>query len=145
MVEVALPIPESRLTRREALGSPAAVGAIGLAAAGLLHFHDPHGSGSYGFCLFLAITGRPCPGCGGLRAINDLTRFDLGAAISSNALAVALVGVLAVAYIRWIANRRRGGDRRMIVLGPRTGVAVMTLLVVFGIVRNTPWGSWLAP
>ena len=33
----------------------------------------------------------------------------------------------------------------MIVLGPRTGVAVMILLVVFGIVRNTPWGSWLAP
>ena len=121
------------------------VGAIGLTAAGFLHFHDPHNSGAYGFCPFLAITGRPCPGCGGLRAINDLTRFDLGAAISSNALAVALVGVLAVAYIRWIANRRRGGDRRMIVLGPRTGVAVMTLLVVFGIVRNTPWGSWLAP
>lgn len=136
---------ESRLTRREALRSPALVGAIGLAAAGLLHFHDPHSSGSYGFCPFLELTGRPCPGCGGLRAINDLTRFDLAAAVSSNALAVALVVVLAVAFIRWIANRWRGEDIPMIVLSPRTGVAVMTLLVVFGMVRNTPWGFWLAP
>ena len=133
------------MTRREALGSPAVVGAIGLTAAGLLHFHDPHGSGSYGFCPFLAITGKPCPGCGGLRAINDLTRFDLGAALSSNALAVVLVGVLAVAFVLWIPHRWRGEETRMIVLGPRTGVAVMILLAGFGIVRNTPWGSWLAP
>ena len=121
------------------------MGAIGLAAAGLLHFHDPHGSGSYGFCPFLAITGKPCPGCGGLRAINDLTRFDLGAALSSNALAVVLVGVLAVAFVLWIPHRWRGEEARMIVLGPRTGVAVMILLAGFGIARNTPWGSWLAP
>lgn len=121
------------------------MGAVGLAAAGLLHFHDPHSSGSYGFCPFLELTGRPCPGCGGLRAINDLTRFDLAAAVSSNALAVVLVVVLAVTYVGWIANRWRGEDIPMIVLSPRTGVAVMTLLVVFGMVRNTPWGSWLAP
>ena len=121
------------------------VGAIGLAAAGLLHFHDPHGSGSYGFCPFLAVTGKPCPGCGGLRAVNDLTRFDFGAAVSSNVLAVALVAVLAVAYILWLPRRWRGQNSRMIVLGSRTGVAIMVLIVVFGIVRNTPWGSWLAP
>ena len=121
------------------------MGAIGLAAAGLLHFHDPHNLGAYGFCPFLAITGKPCPGCGGLRAINDLTRFDLGAALSSNALAVVLVGVLAVAFVLWIPHRWRGEETRMIVLGPRTGVAVMILLAGFGIARNTPWGSWLAP
>jgi hypothetical protein len=135
----------STMTRREALRSPALVGAVGLTAAGLLHFHDPHSSGSYGFCPFLLLTGRPCPGCGGLRAINDLTRFDIGAAVSSNALAVALVGVLAIAFVLWIPHRWRGEDKPMIVLGPRTGIALVTVLVVFGVVRNTPWGSWLAP
>lgn len=136
---------ESTLTRRQALRSPALVGAIGLTAAGLLHFHDPHDSGAYGLCPFLALTGKPCPGCGGLRAVNDLTRFEFSAAVSSNVLAVALVVVLAVAYLWWIPKRWRGEDARMIVLGARTGVAIMVLIAVFGVVRNTPWGSWLAP
>lgn len=121
------------------------MGGIGLAAAGLLHFHDPHNSGAYGFCPFLQLTGLPCPGCGGLRAVNDLTRFEFGAAVSSNVLAVALVVVLAGAYLWWLPKRWRGEDARMIVLGAKTGVAVMVLIVVFGVVRNTPWGAWLAP
>jgi hypothetical protein len=121
------------------------VGALGLGAFALLHFRDPHSSGSYGFCPFLELTGKPCPGCGGLRAVNDLTRGDLVGAISSNILAVALVGALAVAWVVWMVRRLRGQDVGMIAVGPRTGVAVVVLLVVFGVVRNTPWGSWLAP
>ena len=54
--------------RATLLRDPALVGAVGVAAAALLHFRDPHGTGSYGFCPFLALTGKPCPGCGGLRA-----------------------------------------------------------------------------
>ena len=136
---------ESTLTRRDALRSPAIVAAIGLGAAGLLHFRDPHGAGSYGYCPFLQLTGRPCPGCGGMRAINDLTRGDVGAALSSNILAVALVVALAVAFVRWVPRRWRGQDAQMIVLAPRTGSAILVLLLVFGVLRNTPWGSWLAP
>ncbi len=136
---------ESHLTRREALRDPVLVGAIGLAAAGLLRFHDPHDSGAYGICPFLAITGKPCPGCGGLRAVNDLTHFDLIGAISSNVLAVALIAALGIAYLVWLPKRWRGEDARMIVLSARAGIVIMTVLVVFGIIRNTPWGSWLAP
>lgn len=128
-----------------ALRDPAVVGALGAGAFALLHFHDPHNSGSYGFCPFLQLTGRPCPGCGSLRAVNDLTRGDLMAAISSNVLAVVLVAVLGVAWVLWTVRRARGQAGRMIVLSPRAGAAVIVLLVVFDIVRNTPWGSWLAP
>ena len=124
---------------------PALVGAAGLGAATLLHFHDPHGSGSYGYCPFLALTGKPCPGCGGLRAVNDLTRGDFVAAISSNVLAVALVATLGIAWVLWVVRRVRGQRDRMIVLSARTGYAVLGLVVVFAVVRNTPWGSWLAP
>jgi Protein of unknown function (DUF2752) len=124
---------------------PALVGAAGLGAATLLHFHDPHSSGSYGYCPFLALTGKPCPGCGGLRAINDLTRGDFMAAISSNILAVALVATLGVAWVLWVVRSARGGRDRMIVVSARTGYAVLGLIVVFAVVRNTPWGSWLAP
>lgn len=121
------------------------MGAVGLGAAALLHFHDPHGSGSYGYCPFLVLTGRPCPGCGGLRAVNDLTRGDVAGAMGSNVLAVVLVATLAVAWVVWFARRARGRRDRMIVLGANAGYAALAVLLVFGVVRNTPWGSWLAP
>jgi hypothetical protein len=136
---------ESPTDRISLLRDPALVGAIGLGAATLLHFHDPHSSGSYGYCPFLALTGKPCPGCGGLRAVNDLTRGDFVGAVSSNILAVALVATLAIAWGLWVVRRAGGRGNRMIVLSARTGYAVLALIVVFGVVRNTPWGSWLAP
>ncbi|KRC66799.1 hypothetical protein ASE12_01120 [Aeromicrobium sp. Root236] len=141
-------MPRVEVERRvsaSALRAPALVGAAGLGAAVLLHFHDPHDSGSYGYCPFLTLTGKPCPGCGGLRAVNDLTRGDLVGAISSNVLAVALVAALAVAWVLWVARRLRGRVDSMITLSLPAGFALMAVVAVFGIVRNTPWGSWLAP
>lgn len=134
----------NQLDRSPAL-APAAVGAVGLAAAALLHLRDPHGAGSYGYCPFLAVTGLPCPGCGGLRAVNDLTRGDVVGALSSNALAVGLVVVLVVAWLLWVVRRAQGRRDRMIVVGGRTGAAVLVVMLVFGVFRLTPWGSWLAP
>ena len=43
-----------------------------------------------------ALTGTYCPGCGGLRAVNDLTRGDLAAAASSNLLFVGSLPLLGV-------------------------------------------------
>ena len=69
--------------------APLIAGAAGLAAFALLHFRDPHVEGAYGFCPFLVLTGQPCPGCGGLRAVNLLTRGEVAAAVSSNLFAVS--------------------------------------------------------
>ena len=33
----------------------------------------------------------------------------------------------------------------MIGLRAKAGFAALAVLLVFGVVRNTPWGSWLAP
>jgi hypothetical protein len=130
---------------RASLRDPALVGAGALGAFALLHFYDPHNSGSYGFCPFLELTGKPCPGCGGLRAVNDLSRGDVVGAISSNVLAVALVVVFSVAWLFWVVRRWHGESGRMIIVGPRIGFAAIALLALFGVLRNTPWGSWLAP
>lgn len=137
--------PMAPVTQRASLRDPAIAGAVGAGAFALLHFHDPHDSGSYGFCPFLELTGKPCPGCGGLRAINDLTRGDVVAAISSNLLAVTLVAVLAVAWVLWVIRRVRGRTGPMIVLSTKTGLVVIAAFTIFGIVRNLPFGSWLAP
>ena len=127
------------------LRAPALVGAAGLGAAALLHVRDPHESGAYGSCPFLMLTGKPCPGCGGLRAVNDLTRGDFVGAASSNLLAVALVAVLATAWVLWVVRRLRGRIDPMITLNLPAGMVLIGVVVVFGVLRNTPWGSWLAP
>jgi hypothetical protein len=121
------------------LGLAAAVGAATLA----LRFRDPHEQGSWGGCPFLLLTGHACPGCGGLRAVNDLTHFDLLAAASSNLYFVASIPLLVFGWLVWVRRSWSGQP----VNGPSTPLVVtlLVLLIAFWIVRNTPWGAWLAP
>lgn len=132
-------------SRTELLRAPVILGASGLAAASLLYVRDPHGSGSYGYCPFLALTGMPCPGCGGLRAVNDLTHGDVVSAISSNALVVLAGVTLGALWVLWFVRRWKGQPGGMLRVSERGGYAVLAVAVAFGILRNTPWGSWLAP
>lgn len=74
-----------------------------------------------------------------------MLHLDFGAAISSNVLAVALMATLIVAFALWVLRRWRGNNARMIVLPAKVGVLVMVALLIFAVVRNTPWGAWLAP
>jgi hypothetical protein len=141
------PAPDVRPTSgARALGAPALAAGLGLGAAALLHLRDPHDSGSYGFCPFLAVTGLPCPGCGGLRAVNDLTRGDVVGALGSNAAAVLVVVAAVVLWGTWVARRLRGPrDAPAPSLSTRGGLAVLAALLAFGVLRVTPWGAWLAP
>lgn len=109
-----------------------------------VHFRDPHRHGSWGLCPLYALTGIYCPGCGGMRAVNDVTNGNLRAAISSNVLAVTLLPMVVLWWLRsrwrgdaWVPLARRHATTTTYVL---TAVAF-----VFMIVRNTPWGAALAP
>jgi len=117
-----------------------------LAASVALHVRDPHGSGSYGLCPWLAITGTYCPGCGGLRAVNDLTNGDVLGAASSNLLFVGSLPFIAVWWLRSFADGWRGVQRRV---SDRTAyvvlAVVLALTMVFWVVRNVPFAGWLAP
>jgi Protein of unknown function (DUF2752) len=117
-----------------------------LVASVALHLRDPHRSGAWGFCPWLVMTGTHCPGCGGLRAVNDLTRGDLAAAASSNLLLVSSMPVLALLWARSFAQRWRGVERPLPqpVAGVAAAVAVV-LVMVFWVVRNLPFASVLAP
>lgn len=145
MSEVAAPEHLTARRRAELLVAPGLTALGAAAAVTALGVRDPHQSGSWGVCPFLLITGQPCPGCGGLRAVNDLTRLDLGAAISSNAFAVGLMAMFAVAWTLWVARRLRGVDGRMMRFGPVAAGVIVVVFVAFGVFRLTPWGSWFAP
>jgi hypothetical protein len=121
------------------------VGASGIGALGLLHVRDPHKTGSYGFCPFLLLTGHPCPGCGGLRAMNDLTHGDVVGALSSNAMAVVLLAVMAVAGVVWFYRRWRGKPAPLLKTTSPVLWGLLAGFVVFGTFRWTAYGAWFLP
>lgn len=132
--------------RRERLRAPLlTIG--GLAAATLaLHLRDPHQRGSWGVCP-LSLAGIYCPGCGGLRAVNDLTNGDVRGAASSNLLVTVGIPVAVLALALWLVGAWRGTGPRRLPAGLRRVLwwAAAALALGFTIARNTPAGAWLAP
>jgi hypothetical protein len=127
------------------LAPAATIGGLALATLAL-HLRDPHQHGSWGLCPFNAATGLYCPGCGGLRAVNDLTNGHVGAALSSNLLVTLLVPVGVFLLALWAVDRWRGTRRQLnTAIVSRTSWAFLAVAVVFTILRNTPAGAWLAP
>ena len=132
--------------RWDRVKGPALLGAAVLGASLLLHLRDPHRAGSWGYCPWLLLTGTYCPGCGGLRAVNDLTDGDVAAAASSNLLFVASIPVLVLWWTRTTVDRWRGVVRqarplRHVVLA----CSFAAVAIVFWVARNTDAGTWLAP
>jgi hypothetical protein len=60
-------------------------------------------------CLFRAVTGIPCPTCGGTHALLALVRFDVPAALAWNPLVT--LGVLVFVFGGLIALARALGGR----------------------------------
>lgn len=137
--------PASGISRWRRMVPPAAV-AGGLAAATLaLHLRDPHGQNSWGICPTAAL-GFSCPGCGGLRAVNDLGNLQVGAAASSNLLFVLSLPFIAYAFLRWAHGRWTGVPWNPSSRAVNSSAVVLGVaMLVFTVLRNLPAGSWLAP
>lgn len=124
--------------------APVAVAGLLLAASVALHLRDPHRSGSWGGCPWLAVTGTDCPGCGGLRAVNDLTNLRVVDAASSNLAFVGALPFMAFFFARWITDRWQGVQRY--VVGNRVAVRSYLFtgaIAVWWVIRNLPGLDWL--
>jgi hypothetical protein len=125
---------------------PVLSGGAMAAATTAVALRDPHVPGSWGTCPWLAITGTYCPGCGGLRVVNDLVHLHPLEALSSNAFVVVFGFVAVVAWLAWLVGAVRGRSvdwSRWV----RPGVIypALALLLVFSVVRNLSFGAFLAP
>ena len=130
-----------------AAAGPLLTGGLVGGATIALHFRDPHESGSWGYCPFNALTGLYCPGLRrpargqrpdqrrparrgqqqpGLRGADPADR--------------AVVGALDQPRLERRPRRRRRGPARQ-----RADRRLRRVLLVFGVLRNLPMGSWLAP
>jgi hypothetical protein len=143
---VSLPVERAAGGRWPRVRTPTLLAGGLLAVSVLLHLRDPHRGGSWGYCPWLMLTGTYCPGCGGLRAVNDLTDGNVAGAASSNLLFVGSLPLLGFLYVRWVVDAWRGvrrpvSTRRALIYA---GV-VLAVALVFTVLRNLPAGAWLAP
>jgi hypothetical protein len=144
LAQTAQPADATR-TRLARMRAPAAtIGGLALATLAL-HLRDPHQGGSWGVCPSAAL-GIYCPGCGGLRAVNDLTNGDVTAAASSNLVLVVVLPFAVVALVVWALDRWQGKTRHPSWHVLRPGVlAFIGVLLTFTVLRNLAVGAWLAP
>jgi hypothetical protein len=134
-------VPES-LARRMVGPVAAAFGAAAVTVyVGLV---DPNRPGHYPVCPFLKVTGLYCPGCGGLRCVHALAHGDLPAAFGFNALAVLMVPLIVVIWLRWTIRAVRGTVRTT-VADPRLIRALVAVILLFAVLRNLPFADALAP
>ncbi|GAA0325659.1 DUF2752 domain-containing protein [Streptomyces turgidiscabies] len=123
---------------------PAGVLAAVVGAFAYVGTVDPNEPGHYPVCPLLRLTGVYCPGCGGLRSAYAFVHGDWVTALGANALAVAGYLAFAVLWTVWVVRAARGRPMR-IDLGPAQLWSLGALLLVFTVVRNLPFGSWLHP
>ena len=105
---------------------------------------DPNQPGHYPVCPLLRLTGVYCPGCGGLRSAHAFVHGDFAAALTDNALAVVAFLGFALVWTVWVVRSVRGRPPR-IELGRVHLWTIGTLVLVFTVVRNLPFGGWLHP
>lgn len=128
-----------------AVAAPLLTAAAGIGAVALVHFRDPHVEGSYGLCPVYTLTGIYCPGCGGMRAVHNLTDGRIIDSLHSNVIAIPLLVIFTWFVGRWTVRAWRGQRLTLPRVNRPAMVVLAVLVVIFSVLRNTPWGTWLAP
>ena len=97
-------------------------------------------------CFLHLLTGLHCPGCGISRMFISLFSLDFKAAFSYNAYAMTVGPIAAIFvlrhYIKYILN---GPQQKSEKLETVLLIIALALAILFGILRNIPAFSFLAP
>lgn len=139
----------SRGSRATAVLAPLGTALAAGAAVAFVGAVDPNEPGHYPACPFLMLTGLYCPGCGGLRTVYALVHGDPVTALGLNPFVALMIPVLVVLWGRWTLRAWSGGESGGAPAGKSIHPAyvwlLLALMVVFWIVRNLPFGEFLAP
>ena len=104
----------------------------------VLFLFNPAHYGFYPFCIFHKLTGLDCPGCGGLRALHQLTHGQILEAMRLNALLVLSLPVVAILAARFWWLQRQGRAASATGIRPVWIWLLLAMIIAFGILRNLP-------
>lgn len=96
-------------------------------------------------CIFFEITGLYCPGCGITRAIISLIKLDFIQAFRYNPLIIVVFPFLLIYIIYsthcWLFDKKNSLHK----IPNSILYIILIIIILFGILRNIPHFSYLAP
>ncbi len=107
--------------------------------AGILYIVNPSNVEFLPKCPLLQYSGYACPGCGMTRGFHALFHGDLLAALDFNALILLWAGIFAYFAASLVSFAIRGKSFSLRYFSPPILLALLVLLIVFGVVRNLPF------
>jgi hypothetical protein len=122
--------------------------AITLVLVGVIFFFfDPTRTGFYPVCLFHKLTGLNCPGCGGLRALHQLTHGNVVTAFHCNPLLMVLLPFITFLTLRWLLRGREAFVGNTVLFRPAALWILLAVTLLFTVLRNLPWPAfnWMSP
>ncbi len=96
-------------------------------------------------CPLHALTGLYCPGCGVTRMCLSLLRFDFAGAARANLAVLVLSPVMFVLLIWYLVQYIKFGKRNLTRAQAIVVWTLVALLLLFGILRNLPYFTFLRP
>ncbi|HEX5221122.1 MAG TPA: DUF2752 domain-containing protein [Verrucomicrobiae bacterium] len=110
-------------------------------------FFDPARSSFYPVCMFHKLTGLNCPGCGGLRALHQLTHGNFVTAFHYNPLLMVLLPFITFITLRWQIRGREAFVGNTVLFRPAALWLLLAVTLLFTVLRNLPGPAfeWMSP
>lgn len=107
-----------------------------LAGSGVLYTYSPTEHSFYPICVFHALTGWQCPGCGGTRALDQLLHLHVGQALHYNALVTLLAPAALAWFVFWYASMVFRGQSPTLRISRPVAVCLYLVVLFFAAARN---------
>ena len=115
-----------------------------LAGSVYLYLFEPGKTGFFPPCLFRALTGLTCPGCGSTRAMHQIVHGHFAAAFMLNPLLLIASPFLIWAFLRYSLIVMQGRVPRKNALPAAYIYAIFFIVTGFWIFRNTPYYPFIS-
>jgi hypothetical protein len=136
--------PKTSTTPSPGIFAGVVLGATAIGVGATVFFFNPGTHGFYPVCMFHALTGLNCPGCGATRALYALLHGNLRPALKDNALFVASLAALTFWGARFILRKMRNQPATP-GMPSKILRAFLVLALLFAVLRNLPGFEWLSP